>query len=352
MKQRILWSLTLSIALIVNSAYAEEASTRSVKITTTTSSMKSVEYIEHALGRILDPARTTVSAEIPARVDSVLVDVGQRIEKGDTLATLDDKDMTLALKSAQANLARSKAQEKAQTSLVQRYRKLVKEKFISTTMLEQAEAQAIGFKEAVRTAKAQVKQSRLNLQRTHISAPVSGIVEQRFVASGDYIGRGKPIFTLISDEQLVIAIAIPETKAHDIRVGLPVRLHLPNSHHTITAPISDLNPAIGTRSNALEARIHLDNPNHWRPGGSVIADIILTTHHDAVVVSESSVVLRPDGDVVYTIQNNRAHAIPVTTGVRNGGDIEILQGLKSNVLLAEVGASFLSEGATVEVTAP
>ncbi len=328
---------------------AAPAAVRAVKITTAVSRQRDIAVVEQALGRVLDPAATTIAAEVPARVLKVLVDVGDRVQRGDLLVTLDAADMQAAEATAAANLARQRAQAVAQQRQVARYRKLAKEHFVSANMLDQAEAQLLALQKSVKAAAAQLKQAKLRVQRTHIYAPVSGRVQRRWIAAGDYIGMGKPVLQLITDGEIVVSIPIPETKLEAIRPGLLVRLHLPGKQQLVKATIDDLTPLIGRSSNALAARIRMPNPGGWRPGGSVVAEIVVAVHHQAVVVPEAAVVLRPAGEVVYRIDGNRAKAQPVVSGVRQHGWVEIVRGLPAGVQLAVTGAAFLSDGAAVAI---
>ncbi|MDQ6978336.1 MAG: biotin/lipoyl-binding protein, partial [Ghiorsea sp.] len=82
---------------------------------------------------------------MPARVKIVYADVGDKVAKGAVLATLDALDMQVAVSTAEANLARQQAQFDAQDKLVARYRTLSNDKFVSTTVLEQAEAQLVSL---------------------------------------------------------------------------------------------------------------------------------------------------------------------------------------------------------------
>ncbi|MDQ6963929.1 MAG: efflux RND transporter periplasmic adaptor subunit [Mariprofundales bacterium] len=327
----------------------DQQTSRSIKITTVQSELRDIEEIEEALGRILDPATTTTAAELPARVDRVLVDAGSIVAKGDLLAQLDRADMQAALSTAEANLARNRAQLHAQKRLVQRYRQLAKESFISTTMLDQAEAQQIALQKAVKAAKAQLKQAQNSLERTEITAPVAGMIQKRWVAAGDYIGVGKPMFKIVTNKQFIISITIPETRSDSIRVGMPVRMHLPGSKKVVLSTISDVTPMIGTTSNAFEARVNIDNPGSWRPGGSVIAELVIATHKQAVVVPEECVVLRPAGEVVYIVDGDTVAARSIESGVRRDGYVEITAGLRAGVKLAATGAAFLSDGAHITI---
>lgn len=328
----------------------DQAHERSVNITTAMSTLRDVEVIEEALGRILDPAASMVAAEIAARVLEVHVDAGDHVPRGAIMARLDASDMEAAVAAAEANLVREQSQAEAQARLVARYRQLVDDKFVSATTLDHAEAQRIAMQKAARAARAQLKQAQNNLARTRVIAPVAGVIQERFVAAGDYISAGKPMFQLVTDNHFVVSIAIPETKIETVRLGTPVRLHLPGNEERLQAQVTEIGPMIGAASNAFEARVKIRNPGNWRPGGSVIARLILDSHKQAVVVPEECVVLRPAGTVVYIIDAGRARARPVQTGVRRDGYVEILSGLETGITVAATGAPFLSDGAAVRVT--
>ncbi|TLS67884.1 efflux RND transporter periplasmic adaptor subunit [Mariprofundus erugo] len=322
---------------------------RTVKVSVSQTTLQDIQVSESALGRVVDPQATTVGAELPGRVQRVMVDAGDAVEQGQLLAELDDADAKTAVAVAQAELKRLTAQYDAQQRLVQRYRNMIEKRFVSSTILEQAEAQLDVLHEGVAAAESSLQQAKTNLQRTRVTAPVAGRIQVRYVAAGDYIGLGKPLFQVADGSRLTVAIALPETRAARIRVGQMVRMHLPGSEQLTMLPISELTPMVG-RSNAFEARVVMDhNPGGWRAGGSVMAEIITDTHAAAVMVPEECVVLRPAGEVIYQIDQGVAHAVLVQTGVRQGGMIELTAGISAGVLVAANGAGYLSDGAAVTV---
>jgi len=321
---------------------------QTVKITTAVSSKQDIEIRETALGRIIDPVAVTIGAEERGRVVSVLVDAGEAVAQGQLMAVLDDSDAKVALATTKADVKRLQAQLQAQQNLVRRYRSMMDKHFISPTVLEQAQAQLAALLQSKKAAQARMKQARNNLRRTRITAPITGHVEQRLVAAGDYINRGKPLFRMVTGQRLTVSIPLPETRAALIHKGQTVHLHLPADTQVTTAKITNLTPMVG-RGDAFEARVELDNPARWRPGGSVVADIITARRIGAVVVPEESVVLRPAGYVVYRIRGNIARAVSVLTGAHVGGKIELRSGLKAGEVIAADGAAYLNDGARVEI---
>ena len=84
----------------------------------------------------------------------------------------------------------------------------------------------------------------------------------------------------------------------------------------------------------------------------VLESIIAKERPDAVLVPESAVVLQQTGPIVYRIEEGRALATPVTTGVRRGGKVELTQGIEAGTVVVVSGHVRLRDRAQVEVVAP
>ncbi len=350
----MIWRMALIMFISLISACGSEktdipATIRTVNITTRTAELRDVQIMESAVGRILNPRSVTVSAEVPAKVAWIGVDVGSLVNKGDVLVRLVSNDFKEQATAAKAKIASLEARIPAQRRLVQRYRKLAADKFISPTMLDQSEAELATLIQSKRASVAEYARARLNVAHTAVRAPISGQVQQRFVAAGDYVKAGTRLVDIVAGGQLTISLPFPETKADVIRVGQNVRLSLPAGGRVLHALIRDLSPMIGQSSGAFEARLEVTNPGGWRPGGSVFADVQVAEHKQAVVVPDASVVLRPRGEVVYVISNGKASERSVRSGVHTDGGVEIVHGLKAGESVAVDGASFLSSGAAVHV---
>jgi len=325
------------------------SATRSVNITTQAVARRDVQIVESAVGRILNPRSVTVSAEIPAKVVWVGVDVGSVVHKNGVLARLDSHDFKAQATAARAEIDSLEARIPARKRLVQRYRKLAADKFISPTMLDQSEAELATLIQSKRAATARYARAQLNVAHTAVRAPISGRVQQRFVAAGDYVKAGARLVDIVAGGRLTISLPFPETKAGIIRIGQHVRLSLPAGGSVMHAVIRDLSPMIGQSSGAFEARLEIANPGGWLPGGSVLADVLVAEHKRAVTVPDASVVLRPKGEVAYVITGTRASERLVRTGAHTDGSVEIIRGLKAGETVAVDGAAFLSDDAAVHV---
>ncbi len=325
------------------------ATVRTVNITTRAATVRDVRMTESVVGRILNPRSVTVSAEVPAKVAWIGVDVGSLVNKNDVLVRLVSNDFKARAAAAMAKIASIEARIPAQRRLVQRYRKLAVNKFVSPAMLDQSEAELAALIQSKRASAAEYVRARLNVVHTTVRAPISGQVQQRFVAAGDYVQTGTRLVDIVAGGRLTISLPFPETKTGVIRVGQHVRLVLPAGGKVLHAVIRDLSPMIDRDSGAFEARLEVNNPGGWRSGGSVLADVRVAEHKRAVVVPDASVVLRPKGEVVYVIAGGKASERPVRSGVHTDGSVEIVRGLKAGETVAVDGAAFLTDGAAVHV---
>jgi len=307
-------------------------------ITVAQAQARDLEIIEEAVGEADSATAPKVAAEVAGRVLKVYVEVGDAVKRGQVLAELDPGDYA-------ADAKRLQAQAVTQQKLTERYRDLAGQGFVSSSKLEEVEAQNIAAQELYARAAR-------NLARTRIVAPISGRIDARFIAQGDWVDLGKPAFQLTSSERLRIRLPFPETVAPRIRPGQAVHLISPSApDKPFDGRVSEVRPMVGSGNRAFDAIVEVANPGDWRPGASVTGRVVVEVHPRAVMVPEQSVVLRPAGKVVYVVAEGRAVQRVVSTGIKEGGQIEILEGLKAGETVALDGAGFLSDQARVQVQA-
>lgn len=308
-------------------------------ITVTQAQARDLEITEEAVGEADSTTAPKVAAEVPGRVVKVHVEVGDWVKQGQTLAELDAGDYA-------ADAKRLQAQAVTQQKLTARYQDLAKQGFISPSKLEEVEAQNVAAQEIYsRAAK--------NLARTRIVAPISGRIEGRFISQGDWIDLGKPTFQLVSSERLRIRLPFPETVAPRIHAGQTVYLYSPSApDKPFTGKVSEVRASVGSGSRSFDAIVEADNPGAWKAGASVTGRVVIETHAGAIMVPEHSVVLRPAGNVVYVVADGKATQRVVNTGIKDKGQVAILEGLTAGETVAVDGAGFLSDKAEVKVQQP
>lgn len=323
---------------------------RATVITVVPAGSREIKVTLESVGKLESIMAPVVAAETDGKVLEVLVDSGDRVDKGEPMAELDAEPLQLERRVLDADVASLTAEIENGARKVRRYRELKRLDHVASQQLEDVEADLrvlMAKRDAVR-ARIDVLDDQIG--RTRILAPIAGRVEKRSVSAGHYVKRGDPLFELADIEHLRALLPFPETLAGRLQTGLEVSLWTPVAPSgRVQAEITALRPMLGTDSRSLTALVDLPNPGGWLPEASIVGRVVVARHQDAVVVPLQAVVRRPAGEVVYVISDGRALQRQVTVGERLEGLVEIVDGLRSGESVAVEGAAYLTDGAPVEV---
>lgn len=331
------------------SATDEKKAPKATLVTVTQVKLQNVEIIESAVGSLEGLIDPTVAAEVAAKVVDVHVNPGSEVKQGQLLATLDARDFAMQRNEAQAEVARIEALLQNQAKIVERNQALVNKNFISQTAVDNDAAQQNVLKQQLEAAKARVGSINHNSGKTKIYAPVSGVIEKKLVDKGDYVRVGDPIVQIVSKQKLRAHLPFPERLSAVLKPGLRVRLSTPTSEDVIETVIHELKPMIAADNRSIDVIADVNNAESWQPGASVTGDVVIGEQAAALMVPEQSVVLRPAGEVVYIVKGKMAYQSVVKTGLRQHGQVEILQGLQPQDVVVVDGAGFLTDKTPVQV---
>lgn len=308
-----------------------------------------LEIREETVGTLEGFIDPTIAAEVAARVVQISASPGRSVKKGDLLAVLDVTDFNLQRREAQSEVSRIEALLNNQKRLVERNQALVAKNFISETALDDVTTQERALKEQLDGARAKLASISHTGSKARIVAPIDGVIQTQIVSVGDYVKVGDPLLQIISKQRLRAHLPFPEHIAARIQPGLTVRLTTPTAEGEVITQVRELKPMVGANNRAVDITADVVDQPGWQPGASVNAVIVLDERPAAIVVPEQSIVLRPAGEVVYVISNDVAQQRKVVTGLRQQGQIEILDGLAAGETVAVDGAAFLTDKAKVSI---
>ncbi len=326
-------------------------------ITVTQVKSGAFEVTEDTLGTLAAVINPKIAAEVAGKISKVLVFAGTPVKQGETLAVIDATDFLLQNQAEQAEVKRIEALLAQQDKLVERQQSLVKKGFLSQNAGDDAMAQRAAIAEQLAAAQARTGLGKRSVGKTTVTAPFAGVIENRMISAGDYVKLGDPLFQLVSNRHLRAHLPFPESAAPRLMLGQPVQITSPQAPDKVfNTKISEIRPAVAESSRALDVIVDLDGAGLLRAGGSVNASVQIAAKAAALLVPEQSVVLRPAGKVVYAIVDadgkKTAQQRIVQAGAKKGGMIEILSGLQEGELVAQDGAGFLTNGATVSIKEP
>lgn len=309
----------------------------------------SIEISESAVGSLEGLIDPTIASEVAARIIKVHVSPGQRVKKGDLIATLDSTEFNLQRNEAQAEVARIEALLNNQTKIVARSQALVNKNFISQNAVDTDLAQQNVLKQQLVGAKARVASISHTGSKTTLYAPTDGVVEKKIVDTGEFVKVGDPIVQVVSNKKLRAHIPFPERISNQLKPGMKVRLTTPTSDKVIESVIRELKLMITESNRSVDIIADITDEADWQPGASVTGTVVLGQKDAALMVPEQSVVLRPAGEVVYLIKDDTAYQTVVKTGERQNGMIEIIAGLQDSDTIVVDGAGFLTDQAKIKI---
>ncbi|WP_157770075.1 efflux RND transporter periplasmic adaptor subunit [Ruegeria marisrubri] len=232
-------------------------------------------------GRIEALNKAAVSNAIASTVIGIHFEPGQRVREGDLLFTLDATDFELALATERANVLRAEATLTSARSDYERLKHLESRGSATGVQLLKAEV-AQAFADAVRAeTQAKLRAAELNMERTRIHAPISGVIGAPMVSVGEYVKKGRdPLAEIVQLDPIGLSYEIPyvqrldELNLEDMRFpeslleSVELQLRISEDWvYPLPARPTNVSAEVDAETGTLTVRARVDNPNELlRPG--------------------------------------------------------------------------------------
>jgi len=311
--------------------------------------------------------RASVGAKIIGRVERLLVDEGDRVERGDTIAVLDSDDLAAeyqqrraALLEARANLADAQRQEA-------RFARLLAENAIAQAEYD-AEATRLEVTEAqIAVAQANLANARARLQYAVITAPIPGVIIERRIEVGEMVAPGGfttqqatgAIVRIANPESLEVEADINESYISRLSLGQPAVIRVdavPDREYH--GNLRQIVPTADRQRAVVEVKVTIDDRDD-----RILPDMscnVTFLEEDAgeesaaagqpmVVAPKASVLQDSDGSHVFVVVDGRVRRTAVELGADVGDDVEIRSGLSGGERVAVTGVAGLEDGRRVRI---
>jgi membrane fusion protein (multidrug efflux system) len=285
-----------------------------------------------ATGRIEAIQSVQLRPDEQGRITALLFSEGQRVERGRPLVRIDD-----ALLRAQ--LQRADADRDLANQQLARIRTLREQNAATPADLERVEA-------AARSANAAVSLLQLQIARSVVRAPFSGIVGQRFVSVGDYVTTASPLLTLQSVNPQRAVIEVPERHAGSLRQGQVVEFNVAaEPGRPFAARVDFIDPIVQPSNRTITVKGLAPNPNGiLKPGMFIEARLATATRADAVVIPEDAIQPLRTANVAWVVDNGKASRRVVQLGARSQGYVEVRSGVRAGEVVVVGGLDKMGEG--------
>jgi membrane fusion protein, multidrug efflux system len=309
--------------------------------------LKSIEEFINTTGTAFPKGEITLKSKITASYyleknpeSGRFWQLGDKIKAGALIARLEDKEYvnSIKLETNQLNMELTESELKKQESLYER----------GGVTLKDLKTAGINYE----NAKSTVENSKLQLDKTKIIAPIDGvIVDLPYYTQSTQVETGSAIAKIMDYQVMYMDVQLPEKYISVIKPGQLVKLtNYTIPEDTIVGNITQLSPAINAETRTFKGNISVNNPKYLlRPGMFVKADII-TNHKDSVIVIPKSIILsRQRGKTVFTFDRGVVAEKIIETGLENITEVEVTKGLAKNERIVISGFETLSNKSKVKI---
>lgn len=211
----------------------------------------------------------------------------------------------------------------------------------------------------LQSAKGKYLGAEAQLSYSEIRSPISGVVTDRSLYPGEMAAAGTPLLTVMDTNSVVARAHIPQEQAALLKLGGKATITVPGEDDSIEGKVTVVSPALDPNSTTVEVWVQAKNPQgRLRPGTSVQISMLARAVPNSVVIPAAAVLTAPDGSsyvMVVVSENrgsdNRAHQKTVKTGIRQGDQVQILDGLAEGDRVVASGAYGLPDNTRIRVEA-
>jgi RND family efflux transporter MFP subunit len=311
--------------------------------------------------------RTTVGVKVPGRIQTIAVDLGSVVRKGQIIAQLEQEDYKLRVQQAEAALAQARARlglspdgaddrvTAEETGTVRQAQAVLDDaklkrdraaKLVQQGVIPSAEFDTVDsdykvalsrYQDAVEEIRnrqgllaqrrSELALAKQQLADTVVYSPMDGVVQEKRTSPGEYLAAGAPVVDVVRIDPLRLRVDVPERESHNIRTGQSVRVTVEGDPNSYLGYIKRLSPTISEQNRVLAVEADVRNNGRLRPGAFVKAEIVTNQTNTAVTVPPNAIVTFAGIEKVILVENGLTAEKTVVTGRRGADWVEIKSGV-------------------------
>lgn len=289
------------------------------------------------IGHLKPVNRVTLSAEIAGTIAKAPFMVGQRVKNGELLVQFDTRSLELNLKMNQSNYTLALMDYKREKNLYI--------KKLSTL------AKVASLKNRLDVSKVRLDMSKLELEKSRILSPLDGVIKEKFVERGEYIGPGKKVAEIIDISSVLAEVNIPEKDIRFVKPNKKIRVTLDALEgKQFQGYVKTIGLEADLKSRSFEVEVAVQNPDRELLPGMLARLKMLTLSIDRqVVIPRYTIQEEEDGSFVYAVKNNRTEKRPIKLGISVAGEVQVLSGLKFGEYIVETGQQLVTDQEIVKI---
>lgn len=295
------------------------------------------DYISN--GTFAPSQELSFPSEISGRIVRVLVDEGDYVRVGQTVATIKKDAIEVDLTQAKNNL---------QNAIIdnQRYENAFKTGGVTKQQLDNSRLQ-------LKNARAAVDAQGLRVNDTNVKATISGVINKRHIEPGSVVAPGTPLFDIVNVSKLKLQVTVTENEIVNLRVGQNVKVTasvFPDKE--FVGRISFIAPKADA---SLNFPVEIEVSNNAGLKAGMYGSAIFSTSDDVdagknmLVIPANAFVNGISSNQVFVVENNTAKLTKVVVGKTVGTNVEVISGIKEGTEVVTTGQINLTNGTKVKV---
>ncbi len=323
-----------------------------------------------ASGYLVARRQSVVSSRIQGVISRLLVEEGSVVKEGDVLATLDNADYLAAIAKAKADIEYAKADLAESERQLRIQEGLHRDGVTSQDALDAAKAKVTLSQAAIEQDKANLQVQQANLSFTTIRAPFAGIVVKKMTEAGESVAPIPPGVNISTSSGAIVAIAdmnsleaevdVNESNVAQLTSGQPAEIQVQAiPSHNYKGILRQVIPTADRTKATVTVKVSIvDKDKYLKPEMSCNVTFLTppkaaekreVSPRRIVTISKDAITTREGKPVVFEIENNKVHQLPVTTGADLRGQVIVTSGLTGSETVVSNPPQTLKDGDTVKL---
>jgi len=349
----------------------EDTAEEAVAVETVRATRGTLEQTIRLSGDILAGRSVRLFGQIPDRLTDVLVDVGDPVRRGQTLARIRDEGVRAGVDQIEANLRASRVTLVNLRDEYTRTQRLFEAGAVSSQTLEGMRTQLEASEALEEQLQAALSAARASSQNAAITAPFDGVVAERYLEAGDLAGPGFPVFRLVNMRNVKVLTEISQERLGQVRAGMPARVTVSSYPGVIfEGEVINIAPVVDPITRMTRIEVGLDNRDgHLKAGMFTEVHLVVVSAEEGVLIPIDALIeefryvtyaplllsgaAEADASLaeaeVFVAEADTAHLRKVRIGVVGKELVQIVQGLEVGEAVVTVGKYQLSDGVSIRV---
>lgn len=291
----------------------------------------------NTVGNLTAIQSVTIHPEVSGKIAKIYFKEGESVKAGEELYKIDDALYKAKLKETEANLALKKEEYRRAATLLQKG-------FGTPQLRDKALAE-------MQIAESKVDEARIHLDYTVIKAPFEGVMTLSKVSVGALVSEKIELVNIVDLDPINVDFNIPESLLAYVHVGDVVDVTIEDFDILpVEATIKAISPEIDEATRSISLRAEMPNKElAYRPGEFARVLVLAGKIENAVLIPETSIEREGEEEHVMLVVDNVAVKTTVSTGVRDGDDVEITHGVKDGDWVISAGQFKIHDGDEVVI---